>query len=96
MRYLAILKPIDGKPVEEIKALMVPELRTMWDAYKAGRLREFYFSATPPVVTLVYEVADADSARRELNELPLVAKGLLDYHLIEQGPFPQFEVLFSH
>ena len=35
-------------------------------------------------------------ARRELDELPLVAKGLLDYQLIEQGPFPQFEVLFSH
>ena len=63
MRYLAILKPIEGKPVEEIKALMVPEVRTMWDAYKAGRLREFYFSATPPVVTLVYEVPDSDGSQ---------------------------------
>ena len=73
---------------------MVPEVRTMWDAYKAGRLREFYFSAAPPIVTLVYEAADEISIRGEIEELPLVAEGLLEYQVIEQGPFPQFEVLF--
>lgn len=95
MKYLVLLTPAAGKKAEDISPHKVAEIKAVWRAYLAGTLREFYFSPAPPTVTLIYEVPDATALERELNGLPLVEFGLLDYQVIQLGPFLQFQALFD-
>ena len=95
MKYLVLLTPAAGKKVEDIAPHMVAEIKAVWESYNNGVLREFYFSPGPPVVTLIYEVADEATLHSELDRLPMIQEHLLDRQVVALGPFVQFQALFD-
>lgn len=95
MKYLVLLTPASGKSLDDIKTHMVSERRAVWNAYANGVLREFYFSPSPPTVTLIYEANDELALNAELDRLPMIVERLLDRQVVALGPFAQLQALFD-
>lgn len=95
MKYLVLLTPAEGRKMEEFEPYFVPEEKAVWAAYRAGRLREFYFQPSPPAVTLIYEVPDSASVDDEIDLLPMVNAGLLDRRIVHLGPWLPLERVFD-
>jgi hypothetical protein len=95
MKYLVLLTPAAGKTVEDVAPYMVEEIKAVWSSYNSAVLREFYFSPSPPTVTLIYEVADEAAVHAELDRLPMIEEKLLDRQVVALGPFVQLQALFG-
>ncbi|WP_313621110.1 hypothetical protein, partial [Pantoea septica] len=65
MKFLVLLTPAVGRDPAEFKSYAVAEMQAVWHDYKAGALREIYFSPSPVIVSVIYET----SARDELETL---------------------------
>lgn len=95
MKYLVLLTPSVGKTLDEIVPHMVDEIKAVWADYSEGLIREFYFSPSPPIVTLVYEVPNETMLHAKLDGLPMIEEGLLDRQVVMLGPFTQLQALFD-
>ncbi len=95
MKYLALLTPAAGKSVEDITPYIVAEIKAVWASYTSDALREFYFSQSPPIITLIYEVANEASLHAELDRLPMIEEKLLDRQVVALGAFVHLQALFD-
>jgi len=95
MKFLVLLTPVAGRDSAEFKHYAVAEMQAVWHDYKAGALREIYFSPSPVIVSVIYETSARDELETLVSRLPMVEAGLLTVQIIEMGPMHSFEVLFS-
>ena len=58
-------------------------------------IRELYFRTDSESAVLVLECDGIGEARRALEKLPLVARGLIAFDLIPLRPYPGFARLFA-
>ena len=95
VKVLVLDKINPGVTEEKIKAVMKEELKTAWEHYKQGYVREWYFRQDRPGVVLVLECDSLEQARAMTDELPLAKAGLVEFELIPLGPFAPLEMLFA-
>jgi len=95
MKFLVLLTPAAGRDPAEFKSYAVAEMQAVWHDYKAGALREIYFSPSPVIVSVIYETSARDELETLVARLPMVEAGLLSVQIIEMGPMHSFEVLFA-
>ncbi|WP_313572646.1 hypothetical protein [Pantoea piersonii] len=95
MKFLVLLTPVAGREPAEFKPYAVAEMQAVWNDYKAGTLREIYFSSSPLIISVIYETSSRDELEQSVARLPMVEVGLLSFQLIELGPMHSFEVLFA-
>jgi hypothetical protein len=95
MRILAIIDVAPSTRLEALRSELLTELRGSWALYASGTLREAYATASPTRVVFVLEADDAAHAEQALNQLPLVARRLLTYELVELRPFANWSMLFA-
>jgi hypothetical protein len=95
MKFLVMLTPSAGKTLDNFMPHMVPEIEAVWASYLGDELREFYFSANPQVVTLIYELPSIEAVHAAVDALPMVKVGLLDRQVVHLGPFHQIAALFA-
>jgi hypothetical protein len=96
MKILALEKEVPGVAEDDFtEEILELEVRKAWQLYQADVLRELYFSADKHEAVLVLECDNAEEARRQLGELPLVRAGLIDFQIIPLVPYPGFARLFD-
>jgi len=95
MKFLVLLTPVAGREPAEFKPYAVAEMQAVWNDYKAGTLREIYFSSSPLIISVIYETSSRDELEQSVARLPMVEVGLLSFQIIELGPMHSFEVLFA-
>ena len=80
--------------MEQVTPYLPQEVSNVWRLCKAGVVRENYARADEPGVVIIFEVPDADTARRYTDDFPLSKAGLLEWSFIAlQIPLP-IESLF--
>jgi len=96
MKILALEKEVPGVAEDDFTVeILELEARKAWQLYQLGVLRELYFSVDKDQAVLVLECDNAEEARRQLSELPLVRAGLIDFQIIPLVPFEGFARLFA-
>lgn len=95
MKFLVLLTPVAGREPAEFKPYAVAEMQAVWHDYKAGALREIYFSSSPLIVSAIYETSARNELETLVARLPMVEADLLSVQIIEMGPMHAFEVLFA-
>jgi hypothetical protein len=90
MKVLVLERTPPGVPDDACKPHLRAEARRAWELHQAAVIRELYFRADSDSAVLVLECADADEARRALETLPLVERGLIAFDLIPLRPYPGF------
>ncbi len=94
MKILAIekeLKEVDWK--SESKTL-IEEAKSAYNMMLSGYLREIYFTENKNAV-LILECEDKLTAKRLLDELPLVRRGIIDFKIMELHPYTGFSRLMD-
>lgn len=94
MKALAIEHEIAGTTSADFAPYLDEEAAHIWDLYKQGILREFYFHATDHVAVLMLECDSTDDAKRILGYFPLVKAGLIKFQVIPLAPYDGFSRLF--
>jgi hypothetical protein len=95
VKLLAIGRPQPGVETRTAIARHAEdELRTLWEFYGSGFVREMHSPGGPGAV-LILEAASLKAGQQRLGELPLVANGIIEFEVIELQPFIAFERLFS-
>lgn len=95
MKLLAIARPRQDVDVRrEVARHARDELRSLWQLYRDGVVREAYSPGGPGAV-LILEAPSPPDAASALGELPLVAGNVMEFEIIELLPFTAFELLFS-
>ena len=95
MKLLALgrLRPgLDAR--EAIAPHARDELRTLWELYGEGVVREMYSPGGPGAI-LVLEADSPQHARAELAKLPLVVNDIIEFELVELRPLSAIQMLFS-
>jgi muconolactone delta-isomerase len=95
MKILALEQDLPGATAGQFHPHLKAEAARVWELYQSGVLREIYFRADRHSAVLVLECASLEDARQELNSLPLVQAGLIEFELIPLAPYPGFARLFS-
>ena len=95
MKILAMEKETAGVKPEQFTPYLKPEAKCVWELYQSGIIREAYFRQDRSNAVLILECTDAETARRELDVLPLARAGLINFELIPLIPYPGFARLFS-
>lgn len=95
MKFLVLLAPVASRDPAEFRPYAVAEMQAVWNDYKAGALREIYFSPSPLIVSVIYETSARDELETLVARLPMVDAGLLSVQIVEMGPMHSFEVLFA-
>jgi hypothetical protein len=95
MKILALIEVAPGANMDTLRAELTDELKGSWALFSSGVLREAYATATPTRVVFVLEAEDAASAEAHLRTLPLVARGLMRFELVELRPFVNWSALFA-
>ncbi len=94
MKLLAIGRPLPGVDTRTaIARHAADELRTLWESYGNGFVREMHSPGGPGAV-LILEAVSLEAAQETLAELPLVGNDIIAFELIELHPFTAFERLF--
>ena len=94
MKVLAILDVAPGTDFAALRAELGSELKASWELFSGNILREAYATASQSRVVFVLEAAGADEAGAILRKLPLVAKKMIEFQLIELRPFVNWSMLF--
>ncbi|HET6440696.1 MAG TPA: muconolactone Delta-isomerase family protein [Anaeromyxobacter sp.] len=96
MKILALERPVPDVADEAFTPdLLREEASRAWDLHQSGKLRELYFRADRTEAVLVLEAEDLSSARRVLEQLPLVSRRLIDFELVPLVAYPGFARLFG-
>lgn len=96
MKILSICDVVPGTNIDLIRGELLAETRAAWSLFEAGVLREAYVTASPGRVILMLEVESIKQAEERLQDLPLVAKSMLRFELIELRPFLNWSRLFAN
>jgi hypothetical protein len=95
MKILAILRPPDGtNPRDAVMEHAQQELRTLWELYRSGVVREMYSPGGSGAI-LVLEAETVEDAATQLAVLPLLANRIMSLELTELRPFGALQMLFS-
>ncbi|NQW16174.1 MAG: hypothetical protein HQ478_01690 [Chloroflexi bacterium] len=86
MQILAIGTLKEGVTPDKTRPHGADEVKHTLEAYLDGKIRNFWFQVNRPGMVLILECTDEDEARHVMEELPLVAAGLLDVDLIPLQP----------
>lgn len=95
MKILALGKDEPGIGPDEFQPYLKLEARQVWELYRKGVLREFYFRGDSADAVLILECDDIEQAGDCLATLPLVEAGLITFEMIPLAPYPGFERLFE-
>lgn len=95
MKVLAIIDRSSAARIEEMRANLQRELSESWALFKVGVLREAYVASSRRAV-FVLEAEDVSQAQMHMQNLPLVASGMMSVELVELRPFANWELLFAH
>ncbi|MFT5823508.1 MAG: hypothetical protein ACI8ZM_004770 [Crocinitomix sp.] len=96
MQILAISKLKEGVTPDSIGQLGADEVKHTVESYLAGIIRNFWFQVNRPGVVFILECTDENEARKHMNELPLVAGGLMEIDLIPLQPLLPLGTLIGH
>jgi hypothetical protein len=95
MKVIAYDRFRPGVTMETIRALLPAEVAHAWRLWKRGIIRENYSRVDEPGVVIVFEVENADAARRYLADFPMSKAGYLEWFCIPVTvPFP-LEAMFN-
>jgi hypothetical protein len=84
-----------GVTMDTIRPLLAEEVAHAWRLWKRGIVRENYSRVDEPGVVLVFEVENADAAKRLLADFPLSKAGYLEWTCMPVTvPFP-LEAVFN-
>jgi hypothetical protein len=86
MKILAIEKELKTVNWENESQILIEEAKSAYKMMLSGNLREIYFTENKNAV-LVLECEDKIGAKRLLDNLPLVRKGIIGFELIELQPY---------
>jgi len=92
MKILAIEKETDPVDWDGKHDLLVAEAKTAYEFYLSGLFREMYFTEEMNAV-LILECPDLESARKLLDQLPLVKEKLIAFNLMELHAYTGFSRL---
>lgn len=96
MKILAIETDVPGVQDSDFTPeLLRAEAARAWALHQAGIVRELYFRADRHQAVLVLECADSADARRALDSLPLVERGMIAFEIIPLAAYPGFARLFA-
>jgi hypothetical protein len=91
MKILAIEKEVPGVDWSSVsKGLMAQEALDVYHMYLSAQLREHYFNEEKCAV-LVLECNSKEHARTLLGKLPLVAKKLIAFEIMELRPYAGYD-----
>jgi hypothetical protein len=83
-----------GVTMDTIQPLLPEEVAHAWRLWKQGLVRENYSRVDQPGVVLIFEVENAEAARRLLADFPMSRAGYLEWTCIPVTvPFP-LEAMF--
>ncbi len=95
MKIIALERPVPGAADEAFTPeLLREEAARAWELHQSGAIRELHFRADREEAVLVLEAPDVGTARRTLDQLPLVRAGLIDFELVPLRAYPGFARLF--
>ena len=95
MKVIAYDRFKPGVTMETIRPMLAEEVSHAWRLWKRGIVRENYSRVDEAGVVLVFEVDNADEAKRLLAEFPMTKAGYLEWTCIPVTvPFP-LEALFN-
>ncbi|WP_339740009.1 muconolactone Delta-isomerase family protein [uncultured Sunxiuqinia sp.] len=95
MKIIAIEKEKPTATAEAFARFSKDEAQKAWELQQAGFIREIYFRADENSAVLVLEASSVDSAHEQLQHLPLVKNGLIEFDLIPLKAYPGFARLFK-
>lgn len=95
MKIIALEKEIENANPEDFQIHSEHEAMKVWELYKAGLIREFYFRDDKNLAVLVLECHNQFEARKILDTLPMVRNKLIDFEIIPLKAYPGFERLFA-
>lgn len=95
MKILALEQEKPGLTAEDFAPHLTAEARRVWDLHEQGILREIYFDADAHTAVLMLECDDIEQAQAILDDLPLVAAGLITFDVIPLAPYTGFTRLFA-
>lgn len=97
MKILALEKEVAGVVESQFtEEILRAEAAKAWELYRAGVVREIYFTADTHEAVLVLECGSAAEARTHLGDLPLMKAGLIDFKIMPLVQYPGFERLFAN
>jgi hypothetical protein len=86
MQILAISKMKEDITPDKMGPHLDDEVKHTLEAYLDGKIRNHWFRTDRPGVVFMLECEDEEEARRDLDALPLVVAGLIDFDLISLQP----------
>ncbi len=95
MKILLIEKSVEGVEDQAILPYLKEEAIRLWEVYKSGIVRDFYFTKYDHKAVLILECKDEIHAHQIAESLPLVKKGLIKFQIIPLVPYDGFERLFE-
>jgi hypothetical protein len=94
LRIIALEKELENAGADDFNKYAKEEAKTLWDLYKNGIVREFYFRDDETRAVLILETENPGRANELLDTLPFVKNKLIKFELIPLKPYPGFERLF--
>lgn len=96
MKILALEKEIDPATDWRKHAhLLEEEARLVWQFQKSGFIRDIAFTRETNKAVITLECKDEVEARQLLDQLPLVAGGLITFEIIGLKAYTGFDRLFD-
>lgn len=94
MKILAIEKEVKAVDWNEESQTLVEEAKSVYKMMLTGNLREIYFTENKNAV-IILECEDKLEAKRLLESLPLVQKGIIAFDIMVLQPYSGFSRLMS-
>jgi len=95
LKIIALEKENENVSQYDFERFSKEEAKNLWDLYKNGVVREYYFRNDQNTAVLILEAPDLQTAESELSKLPFVKHNLITFNLIPLKPYPGFERLFK-
>jgi hypothetical protein len=100
MQFLALLRTSPDATPDRLGPLIRPEAEKVWHLHQTGALRTAHFiqaadAPFPQGVTLTFEADTAARAQAMMDDLPMVAEGLIDVEILPLAPFTAYSALFG-
>lgn len=95
MKIIAIEKEKPNTTAEAFAKFSKDEAQKAWELQQAGFIREIYFRADENSAVLVLEATSVESAHEQLQQLPLIKNGLIEFELIPLKAYPGYARLFK-
>ncbi len=95
MKILAIEREGPGCNPDFFQPLLKAEANRVWDLQQCGFVREIWFIASDHTAVIILECESVEDARAQLQKLPLVQAGLINFDLLPLVPYDGFARLFE-